>query len=273
MEQRGRADGGVAVTWQSVDEYLASLTQRGCSPDTVRAYRRCLARLYRFLPGDKLLRRGTLELWRGELLQTYTPRTVNVNVSAVNSYLEHIGAREFQLARPLPPPEDDQPEITRAEYLRMLGSARQDGNERAYLLTKVFACTGLTVQELPCVTARAVAEGRVEPPGGEERAVKLPECLRRELSGYMSRHGVRDGPVFVTRSGQRMSRTAVTDCIQRLAASAHIAPGKGNPRCLRKLYLAAQKEIWDSLRPMADQAHERLIDTEQMAVGWPEREE
>ena len=56
----------------------------------MRAYRRCLARLYRFLPGDKLLRRGTLELWRGELLQTYTPRTVNVNVSAVNSYLEHI---------------------------------------------------------------------------------------------------------------------------------------------------------------------------------------
>lgn len=167
MEQRGRADGGVAVTWQSVDEYLASLTQRGCSPDTVRAYRRCLARLYRFLPGDKLLRRGTLELWRGELLQTYTPRTVNVNVSAVNSYLEHIGAREFQLTRPLPPPEDDQPEITRAEYLRMLGRARQDGNERAYLLTKVFACTGLTVQELPCVTARAVAEGRVEPPGGD----------------------------------------------------------------------------------------------------------
>lgn len=155
----------------------------------------------------------------------------------------------------------------------MLGRARQDGNERAYLLTKVFACTGLTVQELPCVTARAVAEGRVEPPGGEERAVKLPECLRRELSGYMSRHGVREGPVFVTRSGQRMSRTAVTDCIQRLAASAHIAPGKGNPRCLRKLYLAAQKEIWDSLRPMADQAHELLIDTEQMAVGWPEREE
>ena len=43
MEQRGRADGGVAVTWQSVDEYLASLAQRGCSPDTVRAYRRCLA--------------------------------------------------------------------------------------------------------------------------------------------------------------------------------------------------------------------------------------
>ena len=45
MEQRGRADGGVAVTWQSVDEYLASLARRGCSPDTVRAYRRCLARL------------------------------------------------------------------------------------------------------------------------------------------------------------------------------------------------------------------------------------
>ena len=213
---------------QSVDEYLASLARRGCSPDTVRAYRRCLARLYRFLPGDKLLRGGRSNSGAGAVADIYA-RTVNVNVSAVNSYLEHIGAREFQLARPLPPPEDDQPEITRAEYLRMLGRARQDGNERAYLLTKVFACTGLTVQELPCVTARAVAEGRVEPPGGEERAVKLPECLRRELSGYMSRHGVRDGPVFVTRSGQRMSRTAVTDCIQRLAASAHIAPARAIP--------------------------------------------
>ena len=265
-----RGSAAITVTWQSIDEYLKSLTERGCARETVQTYQRSLVKLYRFLPGGHMLRRDTLEQWRTELLRTYTVRTVNVNISAANSYLDYVGARELQLTKPLPLPDEDQPEISRPEYLRMLERANADRNERAYLLTKVFACTGLTVQELPCLTLEAASEGRVDAPSCEGSPVKLPVCLRRELLGYAARHGVRDGPIFVTRSGRNMNRTAVTDCIQRLACAAGIDPGKGNPRCLRKLYQQTQREIWNNLRPFAEQSHERLVDTEQLAVGWRE---
>ena len=199
MEQQPRApDGGAArMSWESIESFIEHMEKRGCAPDTLKTYRRGLLKLYRFLPADKLIYRGTLEQWRDEMLGDYTARTANVNISAANSYLEYLGAREFQLTKPLPSPEDSgQPEITRAEYLRMLERAREDGNERAYLLTKVFACVGITVQELPCVTAEAVAAGRVDAPSFDGRPVKLPDALRRELRGFMERGGIRAGPVF-----------------------------------------------------------------------------
>ena len=271
MEQQPRApDGGAArMSWESIESFIEHMEERGCAQDTLKTYRRGLLKLYRFLPADKLIYRGTLEQWRDEMLGDYTARTANVNISAANSYLEYLGAREFQLTKPLPPPENSgQPEITRAEYLRMLERAREDGNERAYLLTKVFACVGITVQELPCVTAEAVAAGRVDAPSFDGRPVKLPEALRRELRGFMERGGIRAGPVFVTRSGRSLNRTTVTECIQRLACAAKIDPGKGNPRCLRKLCQSEREKIALGLLPLAERAYEQLIDSEQSAIGW-----
>ncbi len=264
-----RNPAAIAVTRQSIGEYLQSLTERGCAQETVQTYQRSLIKLYRFLPRDHLLYRDTLEQWRSELLRSYTARTVNVNISAANSYLEYVGAREFQLTRLLPLPEEEQPELTRKEYMRLLERASQDGNERAYLLTKSFALLGLTVQELPLLTVEAAESGEVAKPGGEH-PVTIPACLRRELLSYARRQGVPSGPVFVTRSGRNMNRTAVTDSIQRLACAARLDPGKGNPRCLRKLYQKTQRDIWERLRPFAEQSHERLIDAEQIAIGWEE---
>lgn len=150
----------------------------------------------------------------------------------------------------------------------MLERAKSDRNERAYLLTKVFARTGLTVQELPKLTLEAAKAGVVERHAG--LPAKLPGCLRSELLSYAQRRAIDSGPLFVTRSGRALNRTEVTGTIQRLACAAKIEPGKGNPRCLRKLYLNAQHEIWRSLLPLAEQSHERLIEAEQLAVGWEE---
>ena len=76
------------------------------------------------------------------------------------------------------------------------------------------------------------------------------------------------GPVFVTRSGKPLRRTQVTGEIQSLAGTARVAPEKCNPRCLRKLYLTTQTEIERSVQLLAEQAYERMLDTEQLAAGW-----
>ena len=58
--------------------------------------------------------------------------------------------------------------------------------------------------------------------------------------------------------------------IQSLSGAARVAPEKCNPRCLRKLYLVTQAEIDRGVRLLAEQAYDRLLDTEQLAVGWDE---
>ena len=52
-----------------------------------------------------------------------------------------------------------QPELTRTEYLRLLQVARTLDRERAYLLVKVFALTGLRLGNLHQMTVEAATEG------------------------------------------------------------------------------------------------------------------
>ena len=75
---------------------------------------------------------------------------------------------------------------------------------------------------------------------------------------------------FVTRNGKAMSRTQVTAEIQSLCRDARVDEAKGNPRCLRKLYLATRTDIERSVRLLAEQAYERVLDAEQLAAGWGE---
>ena len=90
------------------------------------------------------------------------------------------------------------------------------------------------------------------------------------IQGAILRKDRPAGPVFVTRSGKPMSRTSVTTAIQHLAKSAGVEPEKCNPRCLRKLYLATRTDIERSVRLLAEQAYERVLDAEQLAAGWGE---
>ena len=261
---------GVEVSQAAIQAYLADLSGRGRREETVRFYAAKLKAFYDYLPPDKQVSRDTLEAWRQALLaEGYAPATVNTHVSAVNGLLEFLDRRDLQLIGQLQAAPEPQPELSRTEYLRLLSAARTLEKERTYLLVKAIALTGIHVRELPQVTVESVEDGRLlAGSGGEKRWVQLPACLREELFSYCRRQGVTAGPVFVTRSGKPLRRTQVTGEIQSLAGTARVAPEKCNPRCLRKLYLTTQAEIDRSVQLLAEQAYERMLDTEQLAAGW-----
>lgn len=261
-----------AVTMEQIEAFLRSLERRGRATGTIQAYRRSLTRFYQALPPDKRVGRDTLSRWRDDLLaQGYTARTVNAALSAANSLLDFLGQREFQLVRRLAVADQAQPELDRREYLRLLSAARAQGNERAYLLVKVFAVTGLPVHGLPELTVEAVRANALAPePGGPRRPI--PAALREELLAYIRRRELTGGPVFVTRSGRPLSRTAVTAAIQSLAGDAQVAPEKCNPRCLRKLCQTTLAEIEADVRRLVEQTRDQLLEQEQRLVGWEARD-
>ena len=236
---------GVTVSEESIRAYLEDLNHRGRREETVRFYAAKLKTFYDYLPPDKQIVLNTLETWRQALLaEGYAPATGNTNISAANGLLDYLGRRDLQLTGQL---------------------------ERTYLLVKAIALTGAHVGELPQITVEAVQSGRTPAvSGGEQRRVQLPRCLQAELLSYCRRQGLTAGPVFVTRSRRPLRRTQVTGDIQSLSGAARVAPEKCNPRCLRKLYLVTQAEIDRGVRLLAEQAYDRLLDTEQLAVGWDE---
>ena len=270
LQDRTAAPAELTVTWEEVCRYLDSLAARGRRRETIQVYRPKLEAFYHFLPEDTRVAADTLELWRAALLREgYSPGTANTHVSAANGLLAYLGRRDLQLIGQLDTEGEIQPELSRTEYLRLLATARNLGRERTYLMVKVFALTGIRVSELNRVTVRAVEEGRVLTAcDGRAQYVLIPACLRKELTVYLRRVGITAGPVFVTRSGRPMRRTQVSGEIRTLCRDARVDGDKSNPRCLRRLYQVTQERIRDSVQILAEQAHERMLEEEQLTVGW-----
>lgn len=263
-------EAGIVLSPERVEEFLGTLEGKGGAEGTLKRYRYNLNLLYADLPPDKEIRRGTLARWRESLLERgYAASTVNVSISAANSFLAYWGRRELQLMERLEPQTEFQPEMTRSEYLRLLSTARVLGKRQLYLLIKVFAGTGLPVQALPKVTVEAAEAGSVViTQSGERQVVRIPDCLRQELLDFARDTGRGAGPLFVTGAGAPLGRTNVSNGIRRLCREARVPLEKGNPRCLRRLYQETRSGIEANISLLVEQAHERLMETEQLTIGW-----
>lgn len=268
--RRRTPESGIILTPERIEGFLEHQKSKSTTEDTVKRYRHALELLYADLPPDKEIRRDTLAEWRDSLLERgYAPRTVNVSISAVNSLLRYLGRRELQLMDRLEPKQEVHPELTRTEYLRLLSTARALGKEQLYLIIKLFAGTGIAVQDLPKVTVETVNTGNiVVTQSGERQTLHIPPALREELLRFATRTGRRTGPLFVTGAGRPLGRTNVSSGIRKLCREAQVAEEKGNPRCLRRLYQETHAGIEANIRLLVEQAHDRLLETEQLSIGW-----
>jgi len=266
IESRSQLSGGILLSPELIEEYLEYLMETGCAPDTQEAYQSKLHQLYQYLPENKCIQAGTLSQWRESLLEAgYAPRTVNVCTAAANGLMAFCGHREFQVEKQLKLQQDIQPELTRTEYLRLLSTARLLGKEREYLLIKLFGATGLTLRDLPRLTVEAVQDGKVGLPAS---VIRIPNCLQEELLDYIQRERIVSGPVFVTKAGNPIRRNNITRMIQGICKDARVPEEKANPRCLKKLYQATQDNIQANISLLVEQAHDHLLETEQLTIGW-----
>ena len=271
-QKRRHQPSGVPVSQEDIQNFLTAYENLDRAEGTVQFYQRKLRRFYQDLPEDKIIRPDTMKNWQEKLLQDgYAPGSVNAFLSAANSYLDYIGHREYQLAGQHKDEKPPQPELSRAEYLHLLRTAKTLEKEKVYLLIKVFASTGLFAQELPEVTVEAVREGKIICNQNKyKQIVTVPTCLQKELLDYARKNDILSGPIFRTRDGRPMHRTYVSAAIRNLCEEAKVPREKGNPKCLRKLYLSTKAGVESNVSLLVEQAMERMMEQEQFSIGWEE---
>ena len=130
--------------------------------------------------------------WRDDLLiQGYAPVTVNSMVAAVNQFLSFLGwddcrVKALRIQRKLF--RDDQRELTREEYERLLETAHKLGRDRLALLLETICATGIRVSEVRYITAEAIQAGRAKISlKGKLRTILLPNKLCRKLKSSQKR--------------------------------------------------------------------------------------
>lgn len=265
-----RTPDAAELTPDILADYGARMRQQGRREDGVRNCEKVLRQFYDALPADKAVTKNSLSAWREQLLsENYAIRSVNSKVSMVNALLESMGCRDFQVTRQLDPKDFEAPELTRREYIRMLQTARILEDERAYVLTKLFATTGLTVSELPLVTVESVRQGDLKIGKGKRtEVIRFPTSLQNDLLRYAAKYSRTTGMIFTKKSGGPIERTQVSLYIQKLAQESKVPIEKANIRALRQLYRTTISTIEANFELLVQQAYDRQLKTEQLSVGW-----
>ncbi len=263
---------GTLITMEEIERFLTLYESLDRAEGTIKFYRRKLTQFYEDLPADKRIRYGFMESWRESLLKEYAPASVNASQSAVNAFLDYIGHREYQLVGQIKEVKPPQPELSRSEYLHLLHTAKALGNEKVYLLIKLFACTGFFVKELPNLTVEAVQEGKVVCYQNRvKQAVAIPVCIQKELLSFAERNGISSGPIFRTRSGRSIKRTYIPILMKPVCEAARIDDSRATPQSLRRLYFSTRAGIESNIALLVEQALERMMEQEQLSIGWNER--
>lgn len=95
----------------------------------------------------------------------YAARSINSMLSAVNKFVCYCGHPEWKL-RFLKVQRvsfaDEQREISRAEYQRLVEAADKRGDQRLALIMQTICATGIRVSELHAITVAGIKKGVVE---------------------------------------------------------------------------------------------------------------
>lgn len=258
------------LTRSDIDLYLQDVASRGCKQGTLENYRRSLLNFFDWLPEWKQVSREKVYEYQEYLMGKYTSRTVNMKMTAINGILGFLDLREYQST--VKASVDDtaiQPELSRNEYLRMLSAAKAIGDERLYLIIKLFGTTGIAVQEFDKVTVEAVRSGTIVTfPNRNRLALRIPACVQSELLEYAKEKGVKSGPIFLTREGRPLGRTTLSNMVPHIARYAKVEENKCTPRCLQKLYAETWDTIKSNVNVMLQMTYDKLLEQEQVIYGW-----
>ena len=201
------------ITAEQTARFVQALQAADRAPGTIENYLRHVRAFARWL-GDSPLLPESAAQWRDSLLEKgYTPGTVNSMIGPLNRFFQFLGwndckAKQLRIQRQLF--RENQKELTRGEYHRLLSTAQASGRERLALLMEAICATGIRVSEVQYLTVEAVRAGKAEISlKGKIRTILIPGKLRKKLLSYTKRKNTASGPVFRTRSGKVLSRKQI----------------------------------------------------------------
>ena len=238
-----------------IQEYLIYLKEQERSSSTIKKYAHDLKSLQIFLQ-NRTLTKAILIDWKQKLIEKYAPASVNTKLAAVNGYLQFRGWYQYML-KPIKIQRslflEEEKELTRNEYIRLVKAAQGQENERLSLVIQTICATGIRVSELRFITVEAVYRGRAEIANkGKMRIVFLPDKLRKLLKKYVQRQKKTAGAVFTTRSGKPLDRSNIWRDMKKLCTDAQVSEKKVFPHNLRHLFARAFYAIQKDLSRLAD---------------------
>ena len=258
------------ITDGIINEFKGYLIDNDKSGYTVEKYIRDVMKFKEYLC-DNEIEKETAGEYKNYLVRGgYSVRSINSMLSSVNALFEFLDRNDLKvktikMQRSVYCPEDK--ELTRAEYQRLCAAAKMKKNNRLELIIETVCSTGIRIGELKYITVESAKRGEaVVTLKGKTRYVFIPKELKRKLLRYASEQGIKEGMIFVTRTGKAVNRTNVWRDMKKLCKDAGVKPEKVFPHNLRHLFARTFYNIDKDIAKLADILGHSSIDTTRIYI-------
>ena len=253
------------VTRPLIDVFTKKLQAAERSAGTIEKYRRDVQSFITWL-GARDVSHGAAAEWKQHLqVQGYSPATINSMLVAVNRFFDCMGwqdcrVKTLKIQRRLFRQENRN--LSKEEYIKLINTACQRGMERLALLMETICATGIRVSEVQYITVEAARQGRTEISlKGKIRTILLPGKLCRKLLKYARKQKAVSGEIFLTRNGTGLSRKQIWAEMKALCRFAGVEASKVFPHNLRHLFAQTFYRVTHDVAKLADLLGHSSIET------------
>ena len=242
---------GRILTSKAVQSFKKYLREEEKSANTIEKYLRDVRAFAEYLGGAEVTKEAVIAYKSKLLAESYAVRSINSMLASLNGLFSFLGwtdcrVKSIKLQRQIYCPEEK--ELTKAEYMRLVNTAKQKGNERLNLILQTICGTGIRVSELQYITVEAVKCGEaIVSLKGKTRTIFIVRELQKKLLRYAAEQGISAGTMFITRTGRTMSRTNSWREMKGLCEQAGVNPQKVFPQKLRhqfaRTFYGSEKDI------------------------------
>ena len=261
---------GKILTSNQIAAFAVYLKSEEKSENTIEKYIRDVGAFAAYMGNVEITKEAAIAYKNKLLSEGYAVRSINSMVASINSLFAFLGwedlkVKSFKLQQKIYCPEEK--ELTKTEYMRLVNTAKQKGNERLNLLIQTICGTGIRVSELQYITVEAVKCGEaVVSLKGKTRSVFIVRELQKKLLRYAAEQKITSGAIFITRTGKPMSRTNIWREMKSLCEQAGVNPQKVFPHNLRHLFARTFYGIEKDIAKLADILGHSSINTTRIYI-------
>ena len=191
-------------------------------------------------------------------------------LASLNSFLKYKGwhdlcVKQFKIQQNTY--RSESLELTKEEYMKLVITAYEIGNERLALLLQTICGTGIRISELRYITVEAVQHGEaIVTNKGKTRKVFIVTALRKKLLQYAQLQQISTGEIFVTKLGKTIDRSNVWREMKSLCEQTGVLPSKVFPHNLRHVFAREFYSIEKDVAKLADILGHSSINTTRLYI-------
>lgn len=240
--------------------YEQFLESKGYAENTIKTYTRSVnSMLSQYTLTDQ-----SLKLYRADLLENCKPRSVNLHVSAINSYLDFVNSScqklktvKFQQRTFL------ENVISFPDYEYLKGCLIKDNNMMWYFVVRFLGSTGARVSELLQIKKEHVLAGYIDiyGKGGKIRRIYIPCNLQIDALRWYEEIELDSGFVFFNSRGCRLTSKGVSTQLKHLADKYGLDPKFIYPHSFRHMFAKTFMDRNGDIALLADLLGHESIET------------